>query len=166
MFHKYLQTTHLVLIFHCMYVLQRLVCALGMVLAKGILVTPICRAWLAQYPEIDFPSIQGRLIIALSYFFLLVGTLEQFTIYILFHYKKKKRRHADLEYYLFITSFMILAFFFPKKRKKSLKCPYTLSDTTGRKFKDKCYNLQPYTDYPSVFSHFKRMVLIVFKIIR
>lgn len=104
-----------------MYVLQRLVCALGMVLAKGILVTPICRAWLAQYPEIDFPSIQGRLIIALSYFFLLVGTLEQFTIYILFHYKKKKRRHADLEYYLFITSFMILAFFFPKKKKKVIK---------------------------------------------
>lgn len=90
MFHKYLQTPHLVLIFCCIYVLQRLVCALGMVLAKGILVTPVCHAWLAQYPEIDFPSIQGRVTIAFSYFFffffLLVGTLERFTIYILFQH--------------------------------------------------------------------------------
>lgn len=103
-----------------MYVLQRLVCALGMVLAKGILVTPICRAWLAQYPEIDFPSIQGRLIIALSYFFLLVGTLEQFTIYILFHYKKKKKtcRFGILPVYYQLHD---PRFLFSKKKKKVIK---------------------------------------------
>lgn len=69
MLHGYLQAPRLVLIFHCTYVLHRLVCVLGMVLAKGMLVTLICHACLVLCLGIDLSSIQGRLSIAFSTFF-------------------------------------------------------------------------------------------------